>query len=242
MCSATLTLEEKLNFTVSMPGTIDRIGYKVGLWSCMCHKPPSSPADRHILVPQGPIWCDGPNGDRGYSGHSAAPAALHAAATFDRALVYDRASILGKEAYAAGCHTLTGPMINILRSPEAGRSFEGFGADPYLMGVFGAVTTKGIQAQDVAAQAKHYTIYNQEHARMFESNQVDDRTWREIYLPGFEESVRAGVGSIMCSYNSINGTQACENQHTLGNVLKGELDFQGYVISGQSSRAFLLSM
>ncbi len=185
---------------------------------------------------QGPIWCDGPNGDRGYSGHSAAPAALHAAATFDRQLVYDRAALLGNEAYHAGCHTLTGPMLNIARSPEAGRSFEGFGADPYLMGQFGAQTAKGIQAQDVAAQAKHYTLNNQEHARMYESNEVDDRTWREIYLPGFEETVRAGVGSIMCSYNSINGTQACENQHTLGDVLKGELDFQGYVISDYNVR------
>ncbi len=180
---------------------------------------------------QGIVFCDGPNGPAGFVGHSALPAALHAAATFDRDLVHDRAVIMGQETYAAGCHTLAGPMMNIARSPEAGRSFEGFGADPYLMGQLSAATVRGIQGQGVVAQAKHFAANSQEHGRYESSSDVDDRALREIYLPAFEESVRAGVGSVMCAYNAINGTFACENQRLIGEILKGELDFRGWVIS-----------
>lgn len=129
------------------------------------------------------------------------PAAIHAAATFDRDLVLARALIMGAEAYDLGRHTLTAPMINIARSPEAGRNFEGFGADPYLTTEFAVQTVKGIQTNNVTSNAKHYILNEQEHGRSFESSDVDDRAFREIYLPPLEESVRAGLGSIMCSYN-----------------------------------------
>lgn len=150
---------------------------------------------------QGVVFCDGPDGPAGFLGHSAPPAALHAAATFDRDLVHARAALIGREAYAAGCHSISSPMLNILRSPEAGRSFEGFGADPYVMSQFGAATVKGIQGEGVVAQAKHLAVNSQEHGRYDSSSDVDDRAFREIYLPGFEAAIKAGVGSVMCAYN-----------------------------------------
>lgn len=76
---------------------------------------------------QGTVYADGPNGPARGTGHSAVPAALHAAATFDRDLVHARGVIMGAESYGLGRQTLTAPMINMLRSPEAGRNFEASG-------------------------------------------------------------------------------------------------------------------
>ena len=122
-------------------------------------------------------------------------------------------------------------MLNILRSPAAGRSLEDFGADPYLMGQFAAHTVRGIQDQGVMAEAKNLAVNSQEHGRYDSSSDVDDSAFCEIYLPDFEHTIKAGVGSVMCAYNVINGTFACENQRVFGDILKGELDFQGWVVT-----------
>ena len=71
----------------------------------------------------------------------------------------------------------------------------------------------------------------QEHDRTQESSNVDDRTEREIYAAPFLRSVMAGVAAIMCSYNLVNGTYACENKGTLNGILKSEFGFQGFVMS-----------
>jgi beta-glucosidase-like glycosyl hydrolase len=71
----------------------------------------------------------------------------------------------------------------------------------------------------------------QENQRMMESSNVDDRTQHEIYVAPFLRSVMAGITSVMCSYNLINGTYACENDHTINGILKNELGFQGFVMS-----------
>ena len=71
----------------------------------------------------------------------------------------------------------------------------------------------------------------QENQRMMESSNVDDRTEHEIYVAPFLRSVMAGLASVMCSYNLINGTYACENDHTMNDILKNELGFQGFVMS-----------
>jgi beta-glucosidase len=66
---------------------------------------------------------------------------------------------------------------------------------------------------------------------MMESSNVDDRTEHEIYVAPFLRSVMAGLASVMCSYNMVNGTYACENNHTINGILKNELGFQGFVMS-----------
>jgi beta-glucosidase len=101
-------------------------------------------------------------------------------------------------------------MLNIARAPQAGRNFEGFGADPYLMAEAATASVKGIQAGGVMAMAKHYTLNDQERSREWSSSIVDDRTWREIYLPGFEAAVKAGVGSAMCALNGQHLFQALQ--------------------------------
>jgi beta-glucosidase-like glycosyl hydrolase len=125
------------------------------------------------------------------------------------------------------------------RMPAGGRNWEGFGADPVLQGIAAAETIRGIQSEGVIATAKHYVLNEQEHFRQaFEwglpnamSANIDDRTLHELYVWPFAESVRAGVGSVMCSYQMVNNSYACGNSKILNGILKDELGFQGFVQS-----------
>lgn len=91
-----------------------------------------------------------------------------------------------------------------------------------------AETIRGIQSRGVVACAKHYILNEQEHYRNRIDVQIDDRTMHELYLWPFADAVRAGVGSIMCSYNKIHGEYSCENPWTTNYLLKNELNFQGF--------------
>lgn len=103
----------------------------------------------------------------------------------------------------------------------------------------GAQTVMGMQ-EHVIATAKHFIVNEQETNRnpsSFElgnasvSATLDDRTMHELYLWPFQDLVKAGVRSVMCSYNRINGSHGCQNSYTQNYLLKTELAFQGYVIS-----------
>jgi beta-glucosidase len=91
-----------------------------------------------------------------------------------------------------------------------------------------AETIKGIQDMGVIACAKHFILNEQEHYREQLSSNVDDTTLHETYLWPFADAVKAGVGSIMCSYNQLNNSYACQNSWVLNQILKKELDFQGF--------------
>ena len=168
-------------------------------------------------------------------------AGIQTAATWDRDLFYQRAAAIGQEFRGKGVHLALGPMMNIARNALHGRTWEGFGADPYLSGENSYYYIQGIQDQGVVATAKHYICNEQETNRSYHprsggpsqgySANLDDKTMHEIYLWSFADSVAAGAGSVMCSYNQINGIQACENNKTLNGLLKEELKFQGNVMS-----------
>ncbi|CAF3891013.1 unnamed protein product [Adineta steineri] len=167
-------------------------------------------------------------------------AGIHISASWDRDLFYRRAVAIGQEFRGKGIHYDLGPMTNINRNALHGRNWEGFGSDPYLSGENAYYYVQGVQKQGVVVTAKHYICNEQESNRTYYpktgpsqgySANLDDKTMHEIYLWPFAESVAAGVGSVMCSYNQINGTQACQNRETLNELLKGELQFQGNVMS-----------
>ncbi|KAG2173315.1 hypothetical protein INT43_004689 [Umbelopsis isabellina] len=161
---------------------------------------------------------------------------VNVAATFDKSLASARATAMGVEFREKGVNVQLGPDVNMARVPEAGRNWEGFGEDPYLTGVMGALTVQGIQDEGVIATAKHYILNEQEQDRTTvsdscSSSNADDRTIHEVYAWPFARAVEAGVGSIMCSYNKINGVYACENDDTISRILKDELKFKGFVQS-----------
>jgi beta-glucosidase len=105
------------------------------------------------------------------------------------------------------------------------------GGDPYLNGESAYNTIRGLQSQGVQACAKHLVGNEQEHFRSSSSSNIDERTLREVYLHPFLRSIQANVSSMMCSYNLLNNTYACENSYLLNDILKGEMGFKGYVMS-----------
>ncbi|RDX48955.1 hypothetical protein OH76DRAFT_1472179 [Lentinus brumalis] len=174
---------------------------------------------------------DSPLGVRDTDFVTAFPAGITVASTWNRTLLRQRGQAMGAEFKGKGVHVALGPMMNMGRIAQGGRNWEGFGADPYLTGESAYETVLGLQQSGVQACAKHYINNEQEHKRDHESSHVDDRTEHEIYLHPFMRSVQAGVASVMCSYNQINASWACENDRTLNQILKGEVGFQGYVQS-----------
>lgn len=183
---------------------------------------------------------DGPLGLRFAGNSTAFPAGITVGATWNKELMYRRGKAHGKEARLKGINVLLGPAMGPLgRLPAGGRNWEGFGSDPVLQGIAAAQTIKGIQEEGVMATAKHYIANEQEHFRQaWEwgipnaiSSNIDDRAMHELYLWPFADSVRAGVTSVMCSYNQVNSSYACQNSKLLNGILKDELGFQGFVQS-----------
>lgn len=175
---------------------------------------------------------DGPLGLRFGSSVTAFAPGIQAASTWDVELIRQRGQFMGEEARGMGVNVMLGPAPGALgKIPAGGRNWEGFGPDPYLAGVAAAETVQGMQGAGVQACAKHYIANEQEVNRNSMSSNVDDRTLHELYLWPFADSVHAGVASVMCSYNKLDGTWSCENEDSLTDVLKGELGFRGFVVS-----------
>ncbi|KAF2261483.1 glycoside hydrolase family 3 protein [Lojkania enalia] len=181
-----------------------------------------------------PALClqDGPLGVRSAASITAFPAGIQAGATWDRALMRERGRGIGEETRALGIHVILGPVAGPLgQFAQGGRNWEGFSNDPYLSGVANEQTIAGIQEAGAQACVKHYILNEQERDRETMNSVVDDRTLHELYLWPFAEAVRAGVASIMCSYNRVDGTYACENRRLMEDLLKNELGFKGYVLT-----------
>ena len=164
------------------------------------------------------------------------PSGCATASSFDRALLYREGEILGEEANNFGISTLLGPAINIKRSPLCGRNFEYFSEDPYISGELGTAYVNGVQSKKMGTSLKHFAANNQETNRFSESNVVDERTLREIYLAGFEACVKnAKPTTVMCSYNEINGVLSSENKWLLTDVLRKDWGYKGMVVSDWGS-------
>lgn len=160
------------------------------------------------------------------------PAACATACSFDRALLYEMGSALGKECRAEGVAVLLGPAVNIKRSPLCGRNFEYFSEDPFLAGELACAFVQGVQGEGAGVSVKHFAANNQETRRMSVSSEVSERALREIYFPAFEKVVKdAKPATVMCSYNKINGVYASENEWLLTDVLRNEWGFDGFVVS-----------
>ncbi|SEO98828.1 glycoside hydrolase family 3 C-terminal domain-containing protein [Actinacidiphila rubida] len=188
-----------------------------------------TPGVDRLGVP-GMSFTDGPGGVRDGQPATALPSPVSLAASFDTQLARGYGTVMGTEAKSRGYQVIYGPMVNIVRTPLGGRDFETLGEDPRLAGGIAASEIEGIQAQGVAAQVKHYAGNNQEDARTTSSSNIDERTLHEIYLPAFEKAVKdAHVWSVMCAYNKVNGTYACENAQILKDVLIDTWKFDGVV-------------
>ena len=153
------------------------------------------------------------------------------ASTWDTVMAKDYGRAYGAEQAGKGHNVALGPTINILRLPNWGRAPETFSEDPYLTAQQSSAEIEGIQSKHVIATAKHFVANNQEVLRSSIDVVADQKALHEIYQPAFRSAVDAGVGAIMCSYNKINGTYACENGQELVDTLREAWNFDGMVMS-----------
>ena len=216
MLLSRMTLEEKLTL---IHGTHEDPAVYQGQAGYMAGVP-------QLGIP-GLRFADGPPGVLTRHPSQGETATMGVAATFSAKTAEENGLVIGREARSLGIDVALQPFVNIDRDLEFGRGYNTFGEDPFLTSVMGAAEIRGIQSQHVMAQVKHYVAYDSNASNIF----VDDQALHEVYVAPFEAAVKAGVSSIMCSYNKVNGTYACGNKDTLTTILRDEIGFKGFVTS-----------
>ena len=163
---------------------------------------------------------------------TALPSCVGGAASWDLQAGFEYGALIGRELRAQGYNMSLGGGVNLTREPRNGRTFEYMGEDPVLAGKMVGSVIKGIQAQHVLGDIKHFALNDQESGRNSVNINIDQRAARESDLLAFEigieESDPAGV---MCSYNRVNGDYACENKNLLTDLLKRDWKFKGFVLT-----------
>ncbi|KAG4435600.1 hypothetical protein IFR05_008909 [Cadophora sp. M221] len=227
---AQLSLEEKTSITGGIRNSSSGCGGNI----------PSIPR----LGFPGLCLADAGNGVRGTDLVNAYTSGITDGASWNKNLTYQRAYHLGGEFRRKGVNIALGPpMIGPLgRIALGGRNWEGFSNDPYHSGVLAGLSVHGIQDQGVISCTKHFIGNEQETARniiidannvtiLSSSSNIDDATLHESYLWPFYDAIHAGSAAVMCSYNRLNNSYACENSKSLNGLLKTELGFPGLVMS-----------
>lgn len=170
------------------------------------------------------------------------PIPLGLAATWDAQIVEKSSEIAAFEASAAGIRWTFAPMLDIARDSRWGRIAESPGEDTYLATILGEAYIKGFQGDDlsnphrIAASAKHYIAYGAAiGGRDYNTVNLSEPLLRNVYLPPFKSAIDAGAATVMSSFNEINGIPATGNEFLLKDVLRGELQFDGFVVSDWDS-------
>ena len=208
-------------------------------------------AVEHLGIPEYNWWNECLHGVARSGKATVFPQAIGMAATFDREMMFRMADITSTEArakyhdyFSRGKHgmyqglTFWSPNINIFRDPRWGRGHETYGEDPYLTGEMGVQFIKGLQGDDprylkTVATSKHYIVHSGPEPLRHEFDAVvSQRDFRDTYLPAFKKTVEQGhVYSVMCAYNRYLGEPCCGSAPLQEELLRGELGFQGYIVS-----------
>ncbi|MDI1256127.1 MAG: beta-glucosidase BglX [Flavobacterium sp.] len=166
------------------------------------------------------------------------PINLGMASSFDPSAVELAARVAATEASSGGIHWTFAPMVDIARDPRWGRVSEGSGEDVFLGAKMAVANVKGFQGDDLSknntilACAKHFAAYGAAEAgRDYNTTDMSERVLRDTYLPPFKAAVDAGVKTFMASFNEISGVPSTANRHLMRDVLKGEWQFDGMIVS-----------
>ncbi|WP_180687027.1 glycoside hydrolase family 3 protein [Streptomyces gossypiisoli] len=225
---ARLTLDEKISLVhgATDPERLGQAGYLPGV--------------PRLGIPELRL-SDGPAGINVAASATGLPPVSTLAASFNRQLAREYGEVMGREGRTLRMDVLLAPQVELCRAPYFSRNKDQTGEDIYLNAQLAAAQIEGVQAQGMLAMAKHYLANNQRNGEFNRANpddpatnfdfRVDDRTLHEIYLPGWEAAVRAGVAAVMAAYNHLNGEWNAENRTTLTDILRGELGFTGFVTS-----------
>lgn len=217
--------EKKINDTISKMTLEEKVSMLSGS-TMMASTPLARLGIPAFRMSDGPVGAHIPPPSTAYA------AGIGLAASWDRDLAVQIGTQIGRDARSRGASYLLGPGVNIYRAPLNGRNYEYFGEDPFLAAETAVGYINGVQSQGVSATIKHYAANNSEYFRFTSNSVVSERALREIYLPAFEAAVkRAHVGSIMDSYNLINGEHATANPHLNIEIAKQQWGFPGVIMS-----------
>lgn len=220
-----LTLEEKIGMvhanTMFSSGGVERLGI---------------PSLKYTDGPHGVRWESVDNGwkslEWGNDACTYLPALSALTATWNRDLARQYGEVLGEECKARGKHVNLAPGVNINRTVLNGRTWEYMSEDPYISAEMAVPYIQGVQSKGVASCVKHFALNSQAWHQYTISSEVDDRTMHEIYMPAFEASIcRAGAMAVMPAYNKVRGKWCSESRWLLDTLLRGELGFDGLVVS-----------
>ncbi len=231
MVIARMTTEEKLRLVKSsaeMPPdeSFGLAGFVQGIAHLGIPPLRESNAELGVAMPILP----GQNGPKDEA--TALPSGLATAASWDPKIAYANGAMIGAEARAKGFNVMLAGAANLARDPRTGRNFEYFGEDPLLSGILAGESIRGIQDQHVISTLKHFALNDQETNRTLLDAKIDMAAFRESDLLAFQIALERGnPGSIMCSYNLINGVHACENPLLLDEILRKQWRYRGWVMS-----------
>lgn len=210
-----------------------------------------APAIEGLGIPRYNWWSEGLHGVARAGIATVFPQAIGLGATWDKELMYRTSTAIADEARAKHHNfvkkdkrfiyqglTLWSPNINLFRDPRWGRGQETYGEDPFLTGSLATEFIKGLQGNDTTylktiATVKHFAVHSgpepERHAFNALTNEHD---LRETYLPHFEMAIKQGKPfSVMCAYNRYNGEACCGSPRLLGDVLRNEWGFDGFIVS-----------
>lgn len=163
------------------------------------------------------------------------PSVIGMAASWDPEAAHLYGSVIGRELRDEGFNMSIGGGVDLIREPRNGRNFEYASEDPVLAGHMVGQLAMGVQSNQIMGDIKHYVMNDQETGRNTLSAEISDKVMQETDLLAFQIAIRmAKPAGVMCSYNRINGTYACENRYTLTDVLKDDWGFKGFVLSDWS--------
>ena len=170
------------------------------------------------------------------------PIPLGISCSWDTAMIRKSAGIAATEATADGLNWVYSPMVDIARDPRWGRISEGNGEDPFLGSQIAKVMVKGYQGNDLAAKntviacVKHYALYGAaEGGKDYNTTDLSRISMHEYFLSPYKAAVDAGVGSVMSSFNEVDGVPATANKYLLTDVLRKQWGFKGLVVSDYTS-------
>jgi beta-glucosidase len=163
---------------------------------------------------------------------TALPSGMAIAASWDPAVARRGGAMIGSEARSSGFNVMLAGGVDLVREPRNGRNFEYMGEDPLLAGTMIGNAIAGIQSNHVISTIKHYAFNDQETGRDWHDVAIDHDAARMSDLLAFEIGIEQGdPGSVMCSYNQVDGRHSCENPWLLTDVLRRDWGFAGYVMS-----------
>jgi beta-glucosidase len=170
------------------------------------------------------------------------PIPLAQAASWNLKLIENIEQVSAMEAAADGQNWTFSPMVDVTRDPRWGRAMEGAGEDPYLGSLIAAARVRGTQGRSLsdpttlAACVKHYAGYGFiEAGRDYNTVDMSEQRLREIVLPPFKAAAKADAATFMNAFNTLNGTPASMNKHLITDILRGEWNWKGMIVSDWNS-------